>query len=128
MPELLENINLSANTCPSCIDAAGSAPKTYAEWDGSEWGLPTSSGRYCEDDCHCLLVPIELKDEFPEIGKRSLLRGDKGSDIPKIIEIGAGEADLIALMERYNDEIGILPKAIYAMTVEDALAFLRGKL
>jgi len=125
MPELLENVNLSANTCPKCIDAAGTAPKTYAQWESSAWGLPGSSGRYCEGDCHCILFPIEMKDEFPEIGKLIKLRGDIGSGIPKIIEIGIGERELINLMDEWNDLYGVLPKELYTMTVEDALIFLK---
>ena len=125
MPDLLENIVLSVNPCPQCVDASGQSPMTYSQWDGSPWGLPGSSGRYCEDDCHCILLPIEMKPKFPEIGKKSLIRGDPGSDVPKIIIIGEGEMELIALMERWNAEIGVLPKDIYRMTVLDALAFLK---
>jgi len=125
MPQLLDNVILSLNPCPQCIDAAGAGSMTYQEWGSSSYGLPGSSGRYCEDDCHCILLPVAMKKEFPEIGKRILLRGDKDSGIPRVVVIGEGEMELIALMERWNAEIGVLPKDIYRMTVLDALAFLK---
>jgi len=119
----LTNITLSSNVCPKCVEARGKS-MTLAAWKASIWGLPGSSGRYCEDDCHCILVPDGKLKDFPDIGKGIKLRGDKDSGIRKIVEIGPGETKLKQYMELWNAKIGRLPKEIYTMQIVDIVPLL----
>ncbi len=111
--ELLQNIVLSRNPCPICLDAADQEPMTLEEWAESEWGLPGSSTRYCEDDCHCVLMPVALMDEFPAISERVHLRGEEGTDIRAIVEIGPAEAGLKEIMDKWNEDLGKIPEQFY---------------
>ena len=125
MTELLRNVTLSSNVCPSCREAAASKDKTLAEWKRSKWGLPGSSGRYCDKDCHCILFPVDRLEDFPAIGSDVRLRGDDDTDIRKTIDIHPHEEDLAALMDEWNAKYGKLPPEIYDMPIEDVEAFLK---
>jgi len=123
--ELLQNVICSMNPCPICLDAADEEPMTYDEWAGSEYGLPGSSGRYCEDDCHCILVPVDAMGELPEIDNLVKLRGEEGTEITSIVEIGPSEQGLKEAMEEWNRLYGKLPPEIYGMDVMQVEAYLR---
>jgi hypothetical protein len=122
--ELYSNAVLSSNPCPMCIDAGNADPMTLEDWKASEWGLPGSSGRYCEDDCHCLLVPAGTEIPQATFGQEKL-RGEEGSDIKKVVEFGSAELELKDLMESWNLKYGKLPPEIYKMPVEKVAAYLR---
>jgi len=98
---------------------------TLAQWKKSKWGLPGSSGRYCEDDCHCILVPVEMIPELPTIGDRVKLRGDDNTDVPKVVDLHPRELSLKELMDKWNEKYGKLPPEIYDMPVESIEAYLR---
>jgi len=126
MPEgELQNVILSRNPCPICVDAADQEPRSYVEWAASEWGLPGSSARYCEDDCHCILVPVDMLDELPEIDKLIKLRGEEGTEIGSIIEITPSEQGLKDAMDKWNEIYGKLPQEIYDMDFYEVEAYLR---
>jgi len=98
---------------------------TYDEWEASEWGLPGSSARYCQDDCHCLLIEAGVVDEFPAISEQAKLRGEEGTEIRAIIELSPAEEGLKDIMDRWNRDLGKLPPEIYSMDVMKVEAFLR---
>jgi len=123
--ELLQNVICSMNPCPICIDAADQEPVTYEEWAGSEWGLPGSSARYCEDDCHCILVPVDAMGELPEISNLVKLRGEEGTEITSIVDISPSEQGLKEAMEEWNAMGMQLPPEIYDMDVMKVEAYLR---
>lgn len=75
-------------------------------------------------NCHCLLVPVDMIPDLPEIGKKKPLRGDPDSDIGPIIEIGPNEQRLKALMDEYNLTVGKLPEEIYDMPLERVADYL----
>ena len=119
------NVLASTNPCPACVEASEQSPMTLDEWRASEWGLPGSSGRYCEDDCHCILIPEELLPEFPQLAEGGpKLRGEPGSDIRAIVEIGPNEEKLKLLMEIFNENIGKLPKDIYSLPIDEVISLL----
>jgi len=122
--ELLQNVVLSRNPCPICIDANG-RQMPYEEWADSEWGLPGSSARYCEDDCHCVLVPVEAIDELPEISKLVKLRGEEGTEIRSVVDITPSEQGLKEVMEEWNAMGMKLPPEIYKMDLFKVEAYLR---
>ncbi|MCK4760214.1 MAG: hypothetical protein KAT69_09190 [Candidatus Aminicenantes bacterium] len=127
----LKNIILSSNPCPICVDAARQPPMTKTNWRNSRWGLTDSKKRYCNlkaNSCHCILVPPELIEELPDLGKKIKLRGDPDSDIRKIVDIGPNEDHLKNLMDEYNARIGKLPSEIYDMPLDDIAPFLEGEL
>lgn len=62
------------------------------------------------------------------LGRKVLLRGDKGSDIGKIIDVGPNEALLSNLMDRYNSEIGVLPNEFYATPFEGKKKWIQNAL
>jgi hypothetical protein len=124
MAELLQNVVLSRNPCPICQDANG-RQLTYEEWAMSRWGLPGSSARYCEDDCHCILVPVAALPDLPEISEQAALRGEEGSEIVSIIELSPAEQGLKEIMDLWNEELGKLPDKIYDMDVFEVEAYLR---
>lgn len=111
----LTNVILSSNPCPTCVEAEGKT-MTLAEWQRSKYGVPGSHRRICDGFCHCILVTAEMKEtlETTGLGKRFKLRGDKDSDIGKIIDIGPREQKLSDLMDRYSKEVGRLPDEFYA--------------
>ena len=121
------DVPLSSNVCPSCEEASGQQ-MTLDEWQSSSWGVPGSSGRYCEADCHCILVPVEMLPELPVIGAQTLLRGDKDTDILAMVDIHPNEQALKDLMDEWNKLKGKLPPEIYAMPVDDILAYLQQEL
>lgn len=121
------NLILSSNPCPKCLEAAAQDSMTIEEWKASEWGLPGSSGRYCEDDCHCLLVPAGVAIPEPLFGKEKL-RGEEKTDIKKAIEFGSAELELKELMDRWNMLYGKLPPEIYKMPVDKVADYLRALL
>jgi hypothetical protein len=123
--ELLRNVALSSNICPTCLDAAQQEPMTYEEWANSEWGLPGSDARYCAEACHCVLMPDDIIDQFPAINDKVKLRGDEGSDIRGSVELAPSEHSLKEIMDQWNEEIGTLPKEIYGMPVGEVEAYLR---
>jgi hypothetical protein len=125
----LTNVVLSHNPCPDCV-ACNAKSMTFEEWESSEWGLPGSSGRVCEDDCHCVLVPNEALADLPAIGDKVKLRGDEDADIRKIVDIGPRELSLKELMERYYELTSgkKLPKEIYTMPFEKILSYLKQKI
>ena len=122
--QLLQNVVLSRNPCPICLDANGRV-MTYKQWAASKWGLPGSSARYCEDDCHCILVPKELVGEFPAINKQVRLRGEEGSEIKTIVDLSPAEEGLKEIMDLWNATLGKLPQEIYDMDVLEVEAYLR---
>lgn len=127
----LQNVILSSNPCPICIGAGGQSPMTLAEWRASSFGDTDSKKRYCNlkaHSCHCILVPTGLLDELPAIGEKVKLRGDEGTDIKPIVDIHPNEVILKELMEEYNATIGVLPREIYTMPIDDVIPFLREKL
>lgn len=123
--ELLRNVVLSSNPCPICVDAAEQEPMTLKEWAASEWGLPGSSARYCEDDCHCLLIPEAVLPEFPAISEKAKLRGEEGSAIRATVELAPSEQGLKGIMDQWNENIGKLPPEIYKMDLYKVEAYLR---
>ena len=122
--ELLQNVVLSRNPCPICADANGRR-MTLEEWAESEWGLPGSSARYCEDDCHCILIPAAVLPEFPAVSKQAKLRGETASEIRATVDLAPSEEGLKDIMDRWNEEIGQLPPEIYSMDVSKVEAYLR---
>lgn len=124
MAELLQNIVLSHNPCPICVDANGRT-MTLEEWVDSEWGLPGSDARYCSDDCHCVLVPVEVVSDFPAISDKVSLRGEEGTEIRAIVELSPSEEGLKDIMDAWNRDIGRLPQEIYRMPVMEIEAYLR---
>jgi len=121
---MLQNVILSTNPCPICKDANGRT-MSYEDWANSEWGLPGSSARYCEDACHCILVPVDALPELPEISKMVKLRGEDGSEIKAVVDIFPKEQGLKEIMDEWNDELGKLPDEIYDMDVMKVEAYLR---
>ena len=124
------NIVLSSNPCPICIGANGKT-MTLAKWKVSPYGLTDSKKRYCNIKtvgCHCILVPKEMVDLLPDVGKRIKLRGDEVTDIKPIVYIHPNEEQLKNLMERYNFEVGTLPAEIYDMPLNKIIPYLRGLL
>ncbi len=124
MPDLLQNVVLSQNPCPICMDANG-RQMTYDEWAESEWGLPGSSARYCEDDCHCILIEAGLIDQFPAISEKAKLRGEEGTEILAIIELSPTEEGLKDIMDLWNKNLGKLPPEIYQMDAMKVEEYLR---
>jgi len=122
---LLQNVILSSNPCPICVDAADQEPMTHDEWASSEWGLPGSSARYCEDDCHCILVPVDAMDKLPEISDLVKLRGEEGTEIRSVVDISPSEQGLKDIMEEWNAKYGKLPPEIYDMDVFEVETYLR---
>ena len=127
---LLRNQTTSSNVCPRCQEAAQLEPMTHKEWQASEYGLPGSSGRYCEDDCHCILLPSDWAVDLPTIPPADdiKLRGDKGTDIRPVVDIGPNEELLKKLMDLYNQRLGKLPQEIYDMPIESVIPYLQKKL
>jgi hypothetical protein len=121
----LTNVVLSHNPCPDCVACNGKS-MTFEEWEDSEWGLPGSSGRVCEDDCHCVLVPNESLADLPAIGEKVKLRGDEDTDIRKIVDIGPNEENLKFLMDKWKELTGgrKLPPEIYKMSFKDIEKYL----
>lgn len=111
----LTNVILSSNPCPTCVRAEGKT-MTLAEWQNSQYGVPGSHKRICDGFCHCILVTKEMQEELARegLGRKVKLRGDKDSDIGKIVDIGPREQLLSDLMDKYNEEIGRLPDEFYA--------------
>jgi hypothetical protein len=65
--------------------------------------------------------------DLPGIGDLIKLRGDEGSDIRKIIDIGPNEATLKELMQEWYDLTGMrLPPQIYEMEYDEIEPFMRG--
>lgn len=124
MSEQLQNVVLSHNPCPVCVDANGRV-MSYEEWASSEWGLPGTSARYCEDDCHCVLVPVEVLAEFPAISEKAALRGEEGSTIRATVDLSPAEDGLKDIMDTWNRDLGKLPPEIYKMPVMEVEAYLR---
>ena len=123
----LKNVILSSNPCPSCKEAAMQLPMTKSSWKISKWGMTDSKKRYCNlkaNNCHCILVPHEMLDELPAMGKKTNLRGDPDSDIRGIIEIGPNEERLKNLMDEYNMTVGKLPDEIYDMPLDEIADYL----
>lgn len=125
MAELLKNIILSSNPCPVCIAAADQEPMTLDQWAESEWGLPGSSARYCEDACHCALIPEGVLDEFPAINERVKLRGEEGTEIRAVVKLSPSEDGLKDIMDAWNRDLGRLPQEIYRMPAKEIEAYLR---
>lgn len=122
-----KNIILSSNPCPVCLDAENRS-MTLAEWKKSKWGLTDSKKRYCnlkKHSCHCLLLPEDLIEKFPRIGKAVKLRSDKDTDISAVVEIHPNEVILRDLMNEYNLKIGRLPDEFYEIALEQCIPFLR---
>jgi hypothetical protein len=123
--KIFVNVLLSHNPCPDCV-ACNGLEMTLAEWEASEWGLPTSSGRVCEDDCHCLLVDTGMLADLPAIGDQINLRGDPETDIRKIVDIGPNEESLKSLMEEwYNLGNQKIPPEIYDMPYDEIEAYMK---
>jgi len=122
-PEAYTNVVLSSNPCPDCRRANGKT-MTMPEWKKSEYGIPGSDKRICDGNCHCVLVPEELMEEFPEIDKKSKLRGDIDTDIGKTVDIYPNELRLKRLMDKYNRQIGKLPPEIYDMPLDKIADYL----
>lgn len=125
--ELLQNILLSSQPCPICVDAAAQEPMTLTEWAASEWGLPGTSARYCDELCHCILVPVEVMAEFPALNERVSLRGEEGTEIRAVVELAPSEEGLKEIMDLWNATLGRLPQEIYRMPVLEIEAYLRKK-
>lgn len=125
MADLLQNVILSSGPCPICEDAANQDPMTYDDWASSEWGLPGTSARYCDSNCHCLLVPVDAIGELPEISKLVKLRGEEGTEIGSVVDISPSEQGLKEVMEEWNAMGMQLPSEIYSMDVMKVEAYLR---
>lgn len=129
--DLLINVLQSGKPCPSCVSASSEPPQSFTWWESSTWGLPGSPGRICNGNCHCVLIPVDTLEKFPEIKDLNLnikLRGDKGSDIGKVIDIFPQEKTMIDLIVRYEAQVGKLPKGFYYQTIPEAIVFLRNAL
>lgn len=122
--ELLQNVVLSLNPCPICVDAGEQEPMTFEEWASSEWGLPGSGGRYCLDKCHCVLLPPAIIDQFPALNEKVHLRGEEGTEILAVVDIYPGEMGLKDIKEKWMATRGRLPKEIYDMALEDIGPYL----
>jgi hypothetical protein len=127
--EQLQNVVLSHNPCPDCQDANGKV-MSYDEWENSEYGLPGSSGRICEDDCHCILVPIDALPDLSGIEERTVkLRGDEDTDIGGTVDVGFHEDSLKQDMEEWYLLTGEkLPPEIYDMPFDEVGPYMRKKL
>jgi hypothetical protein len=127
--ENLQNVALSHNICPDCQDANGKV-MSYEEWENSEYGLPGSSGRICEDDCHCILVPVDVLPDLGGISERAVkLRGDAGTDVGGIVDVGFHEDSLKADMEDWYAVTGEkLPPEIYTMPFDEIGPYMKKKL
>lgn len=123
--QLLINATLSMNPCPICVDAGQQPAMSLDDWMVSDWGIPGSSTRFCEDDCHCALIPEAVVEEFPTIDERVRLRGEEGSEIRAIIDIGPSEQGLKEIMDKWNEDVGKLPPKIYTMPLLEVEPFLR---
>jgi len=123
------NLVLSSSPCPRCIEAADLEPMTADEWRDSEYGLPGSDGRFCSENCHCLLVPndIDVSDIEPLFGKEKL-RGEEDTDIRKVVEFGSAELELKELMDLWNARHGKLPAEIYKLPVGKVADYLKALL
>lgn len=117
------NVVLSSNPCPDCKRANGMT-MTMPEWKTSVFGIPGSDKRVCDGHCHCVFVPEDMMKEFPEIDKRTLLRGDELTDIGKTVDIYPNELRLKELMDEYNFRIGKLPPEIYDMPLNEVADYL----
>lgn len=126
--ELLKNVLMSTDPCPICVDAADQEPMTYDDWADSEWGLPGSDARYCGDHCHCVLVPEDVLDEFPAISDLAVLRGETGSELKAIVDVGPREEGLKAVMDEWNASYGKLPDEIYDMELDEIEPYLRARM
>jgi hypothetical protein len=122
----LQNVVLSHRPCPDC-QAANGQIMTYTEWENSEYGLPGSSGRICLDDCHCCLVPVDVLPDLAGINDRAVkLRGDEGSDIRGIVDIGPHEDSLKQDMEEWYLITGEkLPPEIYDMPFDEIGPYMK---
>ncbi len=121
----LQNQLLSTNPCPKCVEASDQEPMTLEEWAASVWGLPGSEGRYCGDFCHCVLAPADVLAEFPELDLNVKLRGEDGSEIGAVVDIGPAEEGLKDAMDEWNRTRGKLPKEIYDMPLDEIEGYLR---
>ncbi len=122
MAEVLFNLIQSTNPCPDCEDASGEDSMTLRQWEGSSFGVPGSSGRVCEGNCHCLLIPDGT--ELPSLGT-DLLRGDKGTDIPKITSEFPLEVQFNELVLQWRNQIGDLPGRFARMSLPDIIAEMK---
>jgi hypothetical protein len=120
----LINVILSSNPCPKCVEASHSEPMTLEGWRKSEWGLPGSSGRYCKSYCHCILVPVGMLEELPNI-KKLVEKADETISLKAIVDIHPNEEVLKELMDEWNETRGKLPPEIYDMDIEDVIAYLK---
>jgi len=121
------NVILSSNPCPVCLEAEGKF-MTLAQWKKSKYGLPNSKKRYCnlkKQSCHCLMMPENMLDKFPRIGKGEKLRGDKDTDIKAVVDIHPNEQVLKDLMDEYNAKFGRLPDEFYEIPLDQCIPFLR---
>lgn len=121
----LKNVTLSSKPCPICVDAGEQEPMTEAEWAASEWGLPGSSARYCDENCHCALVPEAVLSEFPAINAQVKLRGEEGTEVRAVVELAPSEEGLKEIMDKWNRDLGKLPPVIYDMELYDVEPYLR---
>ena len=125
MAELLFNLIQSTNPCPSCEDASGSDSMTLAQWEGSSFGVPGSGGRFCEDNCHCILVPDGT--ELPTLGT-DLLRGQKGTDIPPITSEFPLELEFEELSIQWRAKFGDMPGRFLRMDLPTLIKTLESEL
>lgn len=105
-PELF-NLIQSTNPCPKCVTASNLNSMTKAQWIANRAvGVPGSNKRYCKKKCHCLLIPEGT--ELPALGD-DLLRGDKGTDIPKITDTFPLELRFEELSAQWRAKFGDMP-------------------
>lgn len=123
MAQLLFNLIQSTNPCEDCEGASAEESMTLSEWEGSAFGVPGS--RICGDNCHCLLVPDGT--ELPTIGD-DLLRGDKGTDIPKITDTFPLELKLEELSVLWRAKFGAMKSKHVKMNLQELVAELESDL
>lgn len=125
MPALLFNLIQSTNPCPTCVDASASESMTLEQWEASSFGIPGSGNRYCEANCHCLLIPEGT--ELPTLGD-DLLRGDPDTDIPKITDTFPLELKFEELSVKWRAKYGDMPGRFLRMDLSKLIKTLESEL
>ena len=128
MAELLFNLIQSTKPCPDCVQASNAGSKTLEGWEVSQFGVPGSSGRVCNGNCHCLLIPEDMElEQLPDFGT-DLLRGDLGSDLGKITDDWPLEIRFEELSAQWRAKFGDMPGRFLKMDLDTLIKTLESEL
>jgi hypothetical protein len=74
------------------------------------------------------LAPPDVLAEFPELDLSVKLRGEEGSEIGAVVDIGTAESDLSDVLEEWvkRHGFGHLPPEVYEMDPFEVADYLRG--